>query len=211
MAGTGKRSHGPRGLDRLLVMLDVRVKDDGEAAVTISSQDGEMKGMLDARHAVYVGSFDPPTLGHWDIISRGAEIFDRLTVAIGINPDKTPLFSPDERLELLNEIVSSLENVEVLCFEGLAVDFVRECGAAVMLRGMRTLTDIESEFNLTLANRSLAPEIETVFLMASEQYTSVSSSLIKQIAQMGQGGSADQLVEFVPEQVVEPLLGKFRD
>jgi pantetheine-phosphate adenylyltransferase len=170
-----------------------------------------MSDQLDERHAVYVGSFDPPTLGHCDIISRGAGLFGRVTVGIGINPDKTPLFSSEERLSLLREIVLPLENVEVACFEGLAVDFVRQCGAAVMLRGMRTLTDIESEFTLTLANRHLAPDIETVFLMASEQYTSISSTLIKQIAGMGRAGSVDQLVEFVPETVVAPLLAKFRD
>ena len=169
-----------------------------------------MAEVLDERHAVYVGSFDPPTLGHCDIITRGAGLFHRVTVGIGINPGKTPLFSSDERLELLREIVSPLENVEVACFEGLAVDFVRQCGASVMLRGMRTLTDIEAEFTLTLANRCLAPDIETVFLMASEQYTSISSTLIKQIAGMGRGESTEQLIEFVPELVVEPLLKKFR-
>ena len=150
-----------------------------------------MSEMLDERHAVYVGSFDPPTHGHHDIISRGAALFQRVTVGIGINPDKTPLFSSEERLSLLREIVAPLENVEVACFEGLAVDFVRQCGASVMLRGMRTLTDIESEFTLTLANRSLAPDIETIFLMANEQYTSISSTLIKQIAGMGRDGSID--------------------
>ena len=169
-----------------------------------------MSEMLNARHAVYVGSFDPPTLGHRDIISRGAGLFRHVTVGVGINPDKSPLFSSGERLNLLREIVAPLENVAVECFEGLAVDFVRQCGAAVMLRGMRTLTDIESEFTLTLANRSLAPDIETVFLMASEQYTSVSSSLIKQIAGMGREGSVNQLAEFVPESVIEPLLSKYR-
>ena len=92
---------------------------------------------LDARHAVYVGSFDPPTLGHWDIITRGSGLFDRLTVALGINPEKSPLFSSDERCDLLRELVSTLPNVEVVCFEGLAVDCVRELGASVMLRGMR--------------------------------------------------------------------------
>ncbi len=166
---------------------------------------------LDARHAVYVGSFDPPTLGHRDIISRGARLFERVTVGIGINPDKTPLFTSDERLSLLADIVAPLQNVDVACFEGLAVDFVRKCGASVMLRGMRTLTDIEAEFTLTLANRSLAPDIETVFLMASEQYTSVSSTLIKQIASMGRDGSIEQLGEFVPSTVIEPLLAKYRD
>jgi pantetheine-phosphate adenylyltransferase len=169
-----------------------------------------MSEMLDERHAVYVGSFDPPTLGHRDIIARGAGLFRRVTVGIGINPDKTPLFSPAERLSLMREIVAPWEHVEVECFEGLAVDFVRQRGASVMLRGMRTLTDIEAEFTLTLANRSLAPDIETVFLMAGEQYTSISSTLIKQIAGMGRDGSVDQLVEFVPESVIEPLLSKFR-
>ena len=114
-------------------------------------------------------------------------------------------------MSLLREIVEPLENVDVACFEGLAVDFVRQCGASVMLRGMRTLTDIEGEFTLTLANRSLAPDIETVFLMAGEQYTSISSTLIKQIAGMGGDGSVGQLVEFVPESVIEPLLAKFRN
>lgn len=165
---------------------------------------------LDARHAVYVGSFDPPTLGHWDIITRGSGLFDRLTVALGINPEKSPLFSSDERCDLLRELVSTLPNVEVVCFEGLAVDCVRELGASVMLRGMRTLSDIEGEFTLTLANRCLAPEIETIFLMASEQYTSISSTLIKQIAQMGHDGSIEQLREFVPLPVIEPLLSKYR-
>jgi len=169
-----------------------------------------MSELLDERHAVYVGSFDPPTHGHRDIISRGAKLFRRVTVGIGINPDKTPLFSSDERLNLLREIVEPLKNVDVACFEGLAVDFVRQCGASVMLRGMRTLTDIEAEFTLTLANRSLAPDIETIFLMANEQYTSISSTLIKQIAGMGRDGSIDQLVEFVPAAVIEPLLSKFR-
>ena len=169
-----------------------------------------MSEMLDERHAVYDGSFDPPTHGHHDIISRGAALFQRVTVGIGINPDKTPLFSSEERLSLLREIVAPLKNVEVACFEGLAVDFVRQCGASVMLRGMRTLTDIEAEFTLTLANRSLAPDIETVFLMANEQYTSISSTLIKQIAGMGRAGSVDQLVEFVPESVIGPLLEKYR-
>ncbi len=170
-----------------------------------------MGEMLDERHAVYVGSFDPPTHGHHDIISRGAGLFQRVTVGIGVNPDKKPLFSSDERLSLLRGIVEPLENVDVACFEGLAVDFVRQCGASVMLRGMRTLTDIEGEFTLTLANRSLAPDIETVFLMASEQYTSISSTLIKQIAGMGGDGSVGRLVEFVPDPVIEPLLAKFRN
>lgn len=165
---------------------------------------------LDPRHAVYAGSFDPLTLGHEDIIRRGARVFDRLTVGIGINPAKAPLFSSEERLDLTRQAVASLPNVEVLCFEGLAVDFIRERGAAVILRGLRTLSDMDAEFTMTLANRALAPNIETVFLMASEKYSHISSSLIKQIAHMGRDDSANQLQRFLPAVVIEPLLRKYR-
>jgi len=166
---------------------------------------------LNPRHAVYVGSFDPPTLGHQDIIWRGASIFDSLTVGIGSNPDKEPLFSPDERLALIRDVLDSLPNVEARVFNGLAVDFVKSCGAGVMLRGVRSLTDIESEFTMSLANSVLAPELESVFLMSAEKYTHISSSLIKQIARMGQDAAAEQLRNFVPRQVVQPLLDRYRD
>ena len=163
--------------------------------------------------AVYVGSFDPLTHGHVDIIQRGSRIFERVVVGIGINPDKKPLFSPDERLEHLHLVMHrvGIRNVHVECFEGLAVNFVRNQHAAVMLRGIRTLGDYESEFTMTLANRALAPDIETVFLMASEKYTHVSSTLIKQIASMGKGESAKRLVEFVPEEIVPRLLAKLAE
>ena len=170
-----------------------------------------MTKKLDSRCAVYAGSFDPITLGHLDIICRGAQVFERLIVGIGINPEKHPLFSPEERMVLAREVVAPIKNAEVTLFEGLAVDFVRSCGAAVILRGVRTLTDIEAEFSMTLANRMLAPEIETVFLMASENYTHVSSSLIKQIASMGQiSGASQKLKDFLPQPVIEPLLSKCR-
>lgn len=162
------------------------------------------------RHAVYVGSFDPLTLGHLDIIRRGAAIFERLTVGIGINPDKRPLFSPQERLELTRQVLQPLPSVDVRCFEGLAVDFVSSCGGGVLLRGVRTLTDIESEFTMSLANHVLEPSIETVFLMASEKYSHISSTLIKQIAGMGADDSATKLKRFVPDAVVAPLLRKVR-
>lgn len=164
---------------------------------------------LSSAHAVYVGSFDPLTLGHEDIIRRGARIFDQLTVGIGINPDKHPLFTPDERLELARQVLAPLTNVRVATFQGLAVEFLRGCGARVMLRGVRTLSDIELEFTMTLANRALDPEIDTIFLMSSERYTHISSTLIKQIAQLGQNRAADRLREFVPPPVVEALLAKF--
>lgn len=165
---------------------------------------------LSSSHAVYVGSFDPLTLGHVDIIRRAAAIFDRLTVGIGINPEKRPLFSPAERLSLTSLILKPIANVRVDCFQGLTVDFIRQCGARVLVRGVRTLSDIEAEFTMTLANRALDPEIDTVFLMASERYTHISSSLIKQIAQLAQGQSAAKLCEFVPPDVVAPLLAKYK-
>ena len=161
-------------------------------------------------HAVYVGSFDPFTLGHQDLIRRGATLFERLTVGIGINPEKRALFTPDERMMLIRKVLAPLPNVEVRCFEGLAVNFVRECGASIILRGVRTLTDIESEFTMSLANHVLAPDIESVFLMSSERYTHISSTLIKQIAQLGRENSAEQLKDFVPSEIIGPLLAKFR-
>lgn len=164
---------------------------------------------LNPQHAVYVGSFDPLTLGHLDIIRRGAALFDKLTVGIGLNPDKQPLFTPEHRESMCRQVLAPLKNVEVKCFEGLTVNFVRDCGAAVMLRGVRTLTDIELEFTLTLANRALDPAIETVFLMASEKYSHISSSLIKQIASLGKGNTAAQLKSFLPGEIIEPLLAKF--
>jgi pantetheine-phosphate adenylyltransferase len=164
---------------------------------------------LSSRHGVYVGSFDPLTLGHQDIIQRGARLFDRLTVGIGINPEKRPLFAPAERLQMAQMVLQPLANVEVKCFHGLAVEFLQECGARVMLRGVRTLSDIEAEFTMALANRALDPNIETVFLNASERYTHISSSLIKQVAELGQHSAASKLREFVPPEIVGPLLAKF--
>ena len=163
---------------------------------------------LDPRHAVYAGSFDPVTLGHVDIVRRAADLYDRVTVGVGVNPDKNPLFSPDERVDLMRAVLSALPNVEVTRIDALTVDFVRGRGAKVVLRGVRSLMDIESELTLTLTNRTLAPEIETVFLMAHESLSHVSSTLIKQIARFGGGDVRDQLARFVPEPVIAPLLEK---
>ena len=157
-------------------------------------------------HAVYAGSFDPLTLGHLDIISRGARLFDRLTIGIGVNPDKRPLFSTDVRIQLCRAAVSDLPNVEVKAFEGLAVEFVRSCDSWVLLRGVRSLTDIDAEFTMTLANRVLDDRIESVFLMSAERYNHISSSLIKQIARMAQGNVRDRLKDFLPECIIDPLL-----
>jgi pantetheine-phosphate adenylyltransferase len=157
---------------------------------------------LSTRIAVYTGSFDPPTLGHMHIIERAGRLFDRLIIGIGVNSEKRPLFPIDQRVELLRELVRPWPQVEVLAFEGLAVDFVRRQGSAVMVRGIRPLTDTAGEFTMMMANRKLAPDIETVFLMAGEEFAHISSSLLKQIAQLSQ---TEALASFVPESVLDPL------
>jgi pantetheine-phosphate adenylyltransferase len=158
------------------------------------------------RTAVYTGSFDPVTLGHLNIIERASSLVDRLVVGIGINIEKQALFSLEERIAMLEHTTRHLDNVEVRSFQGLAVHFVRDCGARVMLRGVRSLSDIEAEFTMTLANRQLDAGIETVFLMADEQFTHVSSSLLKQITPLA---SDDELARFVPRNIIGELRKKF--
>ena len=161
-----------------------------------------------SRTAVFTGTFDPLTLGHLDVIGRGRSLFDHLIVAIGINPNKQSLFTIDERVGLARQVVSSFPNVSVEPFEGLAVQFVRKIGARIILRGLRTLSDMEYEFSMTMTNQRLDPTIETVFLMADGEYSHVSSSLIKQVARFG---GEDALGRFVPPELIEPLLAKIRE
>lgn len=161
----------------------------------------------DSRVAVYTGSFDPITLGHVNVIERASRLVDKLIVGIGVNVEKQPLFSPDERVELVRRATGHLPNVEVRAFDGLAVQFVRKSGARVMLRGVRSLTDIEAEFTMSLANRTLDPGIETVFLMADQQFSHVSSSLLKQITPLA---SDEELARFVPSSIVPDLRRKVK-
>ncbi len=155
--------------------------------------------------AVYTGSFDPPTLGHMSVIERSSRLFKRLIVGVGINIDKTSLFSPEERVELLTKATEHCGNVEVRSFSGLAVEFVRGCGSRVMVRGVRPLTDIAVEFTMMMANRQLDPDIETVFLMADEELAHVSSTLIKQITPLS---SDERLARFVPRVIIPALRAK---
>lgn len=164
-----------------------------------------MPDALSPRVAVYTGTFDPVHLGHLDIIQRGSRLFDRLIVGVGINPDKATLFSIGERVELLRGVVRGFKNVEVQPFTGLAVRFVREAGARIMIRGLRTLSDMEYEFTMSLMNLHLDPAIETVFLMAKEEFSHVSSSLLRQIAALG-----GDLSKFLPELVRTALINKAR-
>jgi pantetheine-phosphate adenylyltransferase len=153
--------------------------------------------------AVYTGVFDPIHFGHLDVIRRGSRIFDRLVVGVGNNPEKASFFSLDERVQLVSRVVTPYANVEVRPFTGLAVRFVREVGARIMLRGLRTLSDMEYEFSMSLTNLALDAQIETVFLMAKEEYSHISSTLIRQIATF-QG----DLTKFVPPEIKAALLSR---
>ncbi len=152
--------------------------------------------------AVYTGSFDPVTLGHLNVIQRGSRIVERLIVGIGLNSEKRGLFDPEERLELVRRVTGHLDNVEVKTFEGLAVNFVQQCGAKVMLRGVRPMTDIAGEFTMMMANRRLNEDLETVFLMADGEFSHVSSSLIKQLTPLA---TDEQLAQFVPKSIIKDL------
>lgn len=154
---------------------------------------------LKERIAVYTGTFDPITLGHVNVIERASRLADELVVGIGINVEKQPWFSPEERVSLVTRATSHIPNVVVKTFDGLAVNFVRECKSHIMVRGMRPLTDIAAEFTMMLANRELAADIETVFLMADQRYAHVSSTLIKQIAPLADD---EMLARFVPKEII---------
>ena len=136
-------------------------------------------------HALYPGTFDPPTNGHIDLIQRGAKLFEHLTVAILNNPGKDPLFSVEERFEMLKESTATLSNVSVATFDGLMVEFARQQGASAVLRGIRAISDYEYEFQMALMNRRLAPEIETVFLQPAGRYSFVSSRMLKEVFAFG--------------------------
>jgi len=150
--------------------------------------------------ALYPGTFDPPTNGHVDLITRGAKLFDRLTVAVLVNPVKNPLFTVEERVEMLKEATSSLSNVSVATFDGLMVEFARLQGASAVLRGIRAISDYEYEFQMALMNRRLAPEIETVFLQPAGRYSFVSSRMVKEVFSVG-----GDITGLVPPNVLKRL------
>ena len=150
--------------------------------------------------AVYPGSFDPLTNGHVDIIERGTHLFDKIVVAILVNVEKSPLFSMQERVDIVRDVFKGRPNVEVDTFEGLLVDYVSKRHADVIVRGLRAVSDFETEFQMALMNRRLSPDIETVFMMPAEQYTYISSRLIKEVFALG-----GQVHGLVPE-IVESRL-----
>ncbi|ATD54929.1 pantetheine-phosphate adenylyltransferase [Clostridium chauvoei] len=155
--------------------------------------------------AIYPGSFDPITNGHLDIIKRGSKAFDKLIVAVLVNVDKKGLFSSEERVALIEKVTKDLENVEVLRFEGLLVDFARINNSNIILKGLRTVADFEYEFQMALMNSKLDSNIETVFMMTSSEYSYVSSSSVKQVAKFG--GCIKGLV---PDEIIPEIIDKIK-
>lgn len=162
--------------------------------------------MLTVSVAVYAGSFDPVTNGHLDIVERAAALFSKVIVAVGKDTEKNPMFSVEERVEMLKGSTEGMDNVEVNWFSGLLVDYVRKRGAQAIVRGLRVLSDFEYEFEMALMNRKLAPDLETVFLMTRADHLLLSSSLLKEIAALG--GSIEGLV---PKTVETRLLKAVRE
>ena len=157
------------------------------------------------KKAVYPGVFDPVTNGHLDVIKRGSIIFDTLIVSVGRNPLKETLFSVKERMEMIRDHVKELPNVTVDCFDGMLVDYLKKQQTNIILRGIRTVSDFEYEFQRALTNRALSKEVETVFVMTSEQYSFLNSTLIREVVSLG--GSMSQ---FVPSDVERRLKEKFK-
>jgi pantetheine-phosphate adenylyltransferase len=156
--------------------------------------------------AIYPGAFDPITNGHLDIATRAAELFDEVIIGVFDTPDKRISFSTQERVELVKQSISDLPNVSVRSFKGLTVDFAKEVGARVIVRGLRIVEDFEREFNMAIMNKKLAPDLELICLMANLQYQFLSSSLLKEVA--GLGGDVDSLV---PKHVVAALMKNFKN
>ena len=157
------------------------------------------------RKVIYPGTFDPVTNGHIDVIKRATELFDSVVVTIAVNASKTPLFSTEERLEMLKESLKDFQKVEIDSFEGLVVEHAHRVGAVGIIRGLRAVSDFEYEFQMALMNRKLDSNIKTVFLMPHEKYTYLNSSLIRNLAEL----NAD-ITEFVPESVLNALKIKFK-
>ena len=156
------------------------------------------------RRAIYPGSFDPITAGHLDVIHRAAKLFDEVVVAVAFNDQKKTMFTADERVALIREVTAGVGNIRVVCFGGLLVEFARQENAVAVVRGLRAISDFEFEFQMALMNRKLDPVIETIFLTPREEYTYLSSRIVKEIARLGGNVEA-----FVPTSVVRALREKF--
>jgi len=152
---------------------------------------------------VYPGSFDPVTNGHLDIIERASKIFDKLIVAVLVNPNKTPTFDLDERVGFLRDVTSHLTNVEIDAFTGLLIDFMKEKNAKVIIKGLRAVSDFEYEFQMALLNKKLDPSIETIFMMTNSKYSYLSSSMVKEVARFG-----GCITDLVPKKIASKVMRK---
>jgi pantetheine-phosphate adenylyltransferase len=157
--------------------------------------------------AVYTGTFDPITLGHLDVIQRAAALFPKLVIGVGSNPEKSSLFTAEERVALVEACTADLAGVSVRAFQGLTVRFVRDCGAGVIVRGVRSVADMDYELTMARTNRAIEPSAETLFLPAGESVAHISATLVRQIAREA---TRDELERFVPEVVIKALLAKRR-
>jgi len=158
------------------------------------------------RIAIYPGSFDPPTFGHLDLIERASQLFDEVVVAVGVNTTKRPFLPLEARLSALRELAEPFANVSVESFSGLLVTFARSRDCRILVRGLRAVTDFDYEFRVALANRQLAPEIETVFLLAREEYSFLASSVVREVATLG-----GDLSHFVPNVVAKLIQAQIQD
>lgn len=157
------------------------------------------------KKAVFPGSFDPITIGHIDVIKRALKLFDQITIGVACRKEKSPIFSLNEREEMVKKVTANIKRVEVKSFNGLLVDFVKTEKACTIIRGLRTISDFDYEFQMALTNRKIAPDIETIFFLASEQYAYLSASLVKELARMG-----GDLSEFLPNPVALALKKKLK-
>ena len=157
------------------------------------------------RTAVYPGSFDPITMGHIDIIKRASVMFDKLIICVMSNAKKTPIFTPEERVELIKRATAGIENIEVTSYGGLLADFARQRGAGFIVRGLRALSDFEYEFQMALTNRKLNPDADTVFLTTSAEYMYLSSSIVKEVIRNG-----GVVRDAIPEQIADDVVKKIR-
>lgn len=162
-----------------------------------------MDGGSDTKLALYPGSFDPFTLGHLDVLKRARAVFDRVEVTVAVNEEKVPLLSVDERCDLIGEVVRDMAGVSVASFRGLLVDYARSRGASALIRGLRQVSDFDYEFRMAFANRKLAPEIETVFLMTSEAHAFTSASIVRDVHKWG-----GDISQFVPPAIARALSEK---
>lgn len=171
-----------------------------------------LRGQLNKGTAIYPGSFDPPTNGHLDLIQRGSKIFEELVVAILRNPEKSPMFSVAERLEMLRALTADLPNVRIDMFDGLMVEYAKSMDAMCVLRGIRAISDYEYELQMALMNRKIEPSLETVFMMPADKYSYVSSRLVREVAQAGGPvkGLVPEIVEIKLREKVDPAF-KLRD